>query len=203
MSGETLPVATGPPCFNRPMLRPDFPIETARLTLRPFEAGDLDGLYAIQSRPDVARYLYWEPRDREQVRQALGIKIRQCALDDEGQVLNVAVIRRETGALMGDANLQWISREHRQGEIGYSFNPECHGRGFATEAAEVMLRLGFEGLKLHRIVGRLDARNEASARVLKRLGMRHEAHLVQNEFVKGEWADEAIYAMLEDEWLAR
>ena len=51
-----------------------------------------------------------------------------------------------------------------------------------------------------RITGRLDARNAASGRVLERLGMRHEAHLIENEWVKGEWTDEAIYAVLAREW---
>lgn len=63
-----------------------------------------------------------------------------------------------------------------------------------------MLRLGFDGLNLHRITGRLDARNTASARVLEKLGMRREAHLIDNEHVKGEWASELIYAMLAREW---
>lgn len=80
------------------------------------------------------------------------------------------------------------------------FHPEFGGRGYATEAAAVMLRLGFGDLGLHRITGRLDARNTASARVLERLGMRREAHFVQNEIVKGEWTGELVYAMTEDEW---
>ncbi|MCW2947645.1 MAG: GCN5-related N-acetyltransferase, partial [Actinoallomurus sp.] len=92
---------------------------------------------------------------------------------------------------------------HRQGEVGYIFHPDHGGRGYATEAAEVVLRLGFEELGLHRIVGRLDGRNTASARVLERLGLRREAHFVQNELVKGEWTDEVVYAMLADEWRAR
>ena len=50
------------------------------------------------------------------------------------------------------------------------------------------------------IIARLDARNTASARVLEHLGMRREAHFVQNEFFKGEWSDELVYAMLNDEW---
>jgi RimJ/RimL family protein N-acetyltransferase len=64
-----------------------------------------------------------------------------------------------------------------------------------------MLRLGFDHLGLHRIVGRLDARNTASARVLEKLGMRREAHLIDNEHVKGEWSSEMIYAMLATEWM--
>ncbi len=93
--------------------------------------------------------------------------------------------------------------QHQQGEIGYTFNPAYHGRGLATETALALLRLGFEGLGLHRITGHLDARNTASARVLERAGMRREAHLVENEFVKGEWSDELVYAMLRSEWEAR
>ncbi|MUN37319.1 GNAT family N-acetyltransferase [Actinomadura litoris] len=185
------------------MLRPTYPIETERLALRPFREGDLDGLYAYQSLPEVARFLYWEPRNLEESRSFLQQKMGASTVEREGDWLVLAVVWRETGALIGEVNLQWRSREHRQGEIGYILNPQYHRKGFATEAAEAVLRLGFEGLGLHRVVGRLDGRNAASARVLKRLGMRREAHLLQNEMVKGEWTDEVVYAMLEDEWKAR
>jgi RimJ/RimL family protein N-acetyltransferase len=74
--------------------------------------------------------------------------------------------------------------------------------GYATEASAVMVELAFSTLGAHRVSGRLDARNDASARVLERLGMRREGHLVENEYVKGEWTDEALYAVLEVEWRA-
>ncbi|GAA2169620.1 GNAT family N-acetyltransferase [Actinomadura napierensis] len=185
------------------MLRPTFPIETERLSLRPFREDDLEGLYAYQSLPEVARFLYWEPRDREESRSFLREKMAASSLEKEGDWLVLAIEWRASGDLVGEVNLQWRSREHRQGEIGYILNPAFHGRGIATEAAEAVLRLGFEGLGLHRIVGRLDGRNAASARVLERLGMRREAHLLQNEMVKGEWTDEVIYAMLSGEWQER
>ena len=63
--------------------------------------------------------------------------------------------------------------------------------------------MGFELLGLHRIIARCDARNGASARVMERLGMRREGHLVENEFIKGEWTDELLYALLEQEWRSR
>ncbi|MCO6000245.1 GNAT family N-acetyltransferase [Actinoallomurus rhizosphaericola] len=185
------------------MLKPDYPIVTERLLLRPYTPADLDALHDIQSRPEVARYLYWDARDRDEVREALQRKIASSVIGDENGELQLAVVLPESGTLIGDVVLMWTSREHRQGEVGYVFHPDHGGRGYATEAAEVMLRLGFEGLGLHRLVGRLDGRNTASARVLERLGMRREAHLIQNEIVKGEWTDEVIYAMLEDEWRAR
>jgi RimJ/RimL family protein N-acetyltransferase len=182
------------------MLKPDYPLRTPRLTLRPYTAGDFDALYDLQSRPEVTRYLLYGIRDRAAVRASLEQKISAAVLAEEGSNLTLAVVLPETGTLIGDVMLFWLSREHEQGEIGYVFHPDHGGKGYATEAARVMLRLGFGELGLHRIVGRIDARNAASARVLDRLGMRREAHFVQNEIIKGEWTDEVVYAMLEDEW---
>lgn len=185
------------------MLRPGYPLMSARLTLRPYTESDLDALYDIQSRPEVTRYLLFGVRDRGQVRESLRERARATTLENEGDNLTLAVVLPETGDVIGDVVLFWTSREHRQGEIGYIFHPDHGGKGYATEAAEVMLRLGFEELGLHRVVGRLNGRNTASARVLERLGMRREAHFTHSRIVKGEWVDEVVYAMLEDEWRAR
>ena len=80
------------------------------------------------------------------------------------------------------------------------FHPDLQGRAWRGEAATAMLRLGFEHFGLHRIIGRCDARNEASAALMRRLGMRQEAHFVQNEIFKGDWGDELVFAMLALEW---
>jgi len=182
------------------MLRPDYPVATERLHLRPFAPEDLDALAAIFGDPDVVRYLYFDVRDRDELRGVLAEKQQRAVLVKEGDALNLAAVLRDTGELVGDMTLFWRSQEHRQGEVGYIFNPVHAGRGYATEATRAMLRIGFEDLGLHRICGRLDARNGASARVLERVGMRREAHLVENERFKGEWADELVYAMLDREW---
>ncbi|GGP09494.1 GNAT family N-acetyltransferase [Nonomuraea glycinis] len=182
------------------MLKPDYPITTDRLLLRPFTPHDLHPLYAYESRPDVTRHLYWGPRDLDTTRTFLDKKISRTALLHEGDAIDLAITQRDTGDLIGNCLLIWTSQEHRQGEIGYILNPTHHGHGYAPEAAREMLRLGFDHLGLHRIVGRLDARNTASARVLEKLGMRREAHLIDNGHVKGEWSSEMIYAMLATEW---
>ncbi|GII82729.1 N-acetyltransferase [Sphaerisporangium siamense] len=170
------------------------------MLLRPFTMDDLDALYSFHSRPDVARFLYWDARTREETRAALKNKIGWAELREGGDALNIGAELRETGALVGDLTLFWRSAEHRQGEIGFVFHPDHHGRGLATEASREILRLGFEDLGLHRIYGRCDARNTPSARLMERLGMRREAHHVENEIFKGEWSDELVYAMLRREW---
>lgn len=185
------------------MLRPDYPIKTTRLLLRPFAESDLDALHAYQQLPEVARYLMWPPRDREAATTALRYRIEHRSLEKEGDVLVLAVEHQETGALLGDVNLAWVSESDRTGEIGFVFDPRHQGQGYAREAAVEMLRLGFDQMGLHRVIARADARNEASAKLMTRLGLRKEAHFVKNEYVKGEWTDEVVYALLAEEWQVR
>ncbi|HET7450375.1 MAG TPA: GNAT family protein [Gaiellaceae bacterium] len=76
------------------------------------------------------------------------------------------------------------------------------GKGFATEAARAVVDWAFATAGMHRVVGRTEARNAASARVLEKLGMRLEAHFVENEWVKNEWQSELVYSVLDREWSA-
>jgi len=178
-----------------------YPVVTERLELRPFVESDLDGLYDMQRRPEVARYLFWEARSREETRVALAAKLAVTTLTAEGDHLCLAVVHRESGRLVGDFQLEWLSGGHHRAEIGFVTNPDHAGHGYATEAGREMLRLGFEVYGFHRIVGLCDGKNTPSMRLMARLGMRREAYFVQSEMFKGEWTDLAVYAMLRDEWL--
>jgi RimJ/RimL family protein N-acetyltransferase len=186
------------------------PLTTERLVLRPFESGDLDALADLQSRPEVARYLYWEPRTRRQVKAALKRKLACTQIVREGDIVNLAVALKASdgrpatgGPMIGDVLLIYTSATHQQAELGYVFHPDWHGHGYATEAAASLVDLAFDQLGVHRVFAHLDARNERSARLLERLGLRREAHLVQNEWVKGEWTDDVVYAVLATEWANR
>ena len=102
--------------------------------------------------------------------------------------------------VIGDCAIKVISIDNRQGEIGFTLNPQYQGKGFATEAAKAILSFGFQQLNLHRITAICDVRNKPSYRLMERLGMRQEAHFRQNCLVKGEWCDEFVYAILKQEW---
>jgi RimJ/RimL family protein N-acetyltransferase len=186
------------------VLKPEYPIVTDRLLLRPLEApDDVEAMVAYQSRPDVCRYIPYEPRNAEQITERLTSPDRnRSVLDEPGQALAVGVVRQDTGELIGDLMLFWTSAEHRSGEIGYVLHPDHHGHGYATEASAALLELAFAGLDLHRVIARIDERNDASAGVLRRLGMRQEARLVENEWFKGEWSTEIDFAILQSEWRA-
>jgi len=181
--------------------RPEYPIRTQRLLLRPYQPGDTDAVYAYHRLPETARYLENEPMSLAEAKALVTRRIGSATLASVGEALNLVVELAKTRAVVGDCVLFWCGEG--QAEVGYVLNPAYYGHGYATEAVGVMLRLGFEDLGLHRIAARCDARNTASARVMERAGLRREAHLVQSEFVKGEWTDELIYAILRREWQAR
>jgi RimJ/RimL family protein N-acetyltransferase len=151
------------------------------------------------SRPEVARWTYWEPRSVEEVSRALDRQVNQ----DRSQELALVAELRDSGEMVGHLTLSLGPPEHRHGEIGFMFHPDHQGRGYATEAARALIALAFETYDLHRVSGRLEVRNVASARVLEKLGMRREADLIENEWVKGEWQSEAVYALLAREWRAQ
>lgn len=157
-------------------------------------------MFAYLSRADVHRYLYSVPLARRGLAREMRRLGSRDRLERGGDALQLAIRVGERGPLVGHVVLGWLSAEHRQGEVGYVLNPAFGGQGFATEAARAMLGVGFEGLALHRIVARADARNSASIRVMERLGMAREAHLIENEFVKGEWTDEVVYALRARDW---
>lgn len=187
------------------MLAPTYPIETERLLLRPLDpTNDVEALHAYQSLPEVCRYVPFEPRTREQIAERLRDPERvRWALLEPGQALDLAIVLKESGELIGDVLLMW--HDTTNAEVGYVVHPAHHGHGYATEAARAMLALAFDpayGLALHRVTARIDQRNPASAAVLTKLGMRQEAVLVENEWFKGEWSTEVDFAILDREWRA-
>ena len=188
--------------IGRVQLRPDYPVVTERLRLRPLTPADIPALLVYRGDPEVCRYLPFEPMTAEVLEVRLEGPLGNTALTDEGQALTLGAELADTGELIGDVILFHRSEVNRHAEIGYVFSPAVTGRGLATEACRAVLGLAFGELGAHRVTALLDARNDASARMAARLGMRLEAHHVRDDWFKGEWSDTLIYAILEDEWTA-
>ena len=179
---------------------PELPIRTERLVIRAFEREDVEPLLAIQSDPVAVRYVPYPPRDRAAVAAVLQRKIANTALRREGDLIELAVVLGEDGDLIGDVLLALRSVEHETLEVGYIFAPASGGRGYATEAVRATVDLAFGPLGARRIIARVDDRNAASCALLNRLGFRLEAHLIENEWLKGELTNEFDYALLAREW---
>lgn len=177
----------------------NFPIATDRLVLRPYAPDDLSDLHNYHALEEVARYQYWEQRDRTAMEAHVQKCLGQQEISQDQDVLALVVEVQGAGRVIGDLFFAIRDREARQGEIGFSFHPDFQGRGYASEAAGRLMRLGFETYGMHRIFGRCDARNAGSARLMERLGMRKEAHFREHAIFKGGWDEEFVFAILESE----
>jgi RimJ/RimL family protein N-acetyltransferase len=180
---------------------PALPVRTDRLLLREFRPDDFDALLPFHSDPENVRYVPYEPRTPDQMQEALHKKIAGTTLAGAGEHLDLAVGLHD-GPVVGDLVVMLHAVEHDTVEVGWIFDPAHAGRGYATEAVRALLDLVFNDLQARRAVARVDARNTASLRLCERVGMRREAHLVENEVFKGELSSEIDFGLLSREWPA-
>jgi ribosomal-protein-alanine N-acetyltransferase len=115
-----------------------------------------------------------------------------------GEAVILAVTLRDSGELVGSIEMR-ITAEHRRGDLGYWTGPPHWGRGYATEAADALVRWSFATLGLHRVFAAHFSRNPASGAVLRRIGMRHEGTLRSHVPRWGALEDLEVYGMLADE----
>lgn len=179
---------------------PDLPIETARLVLRSFEKSDLDAVMAYYGLPEVQRYLDWKARDRVECKAALDAMCTQRRLTRPGDTVTFAVERQSDNALIGQVSLRWTDATAAQAELRFVFNPLYRRQGYASEAVRAALDIGFGSFNFHRVFARCGADNQRSARLMRGLGMRLEAHYREHALFQGDWDEELHFAILDREW---
>jgi RimJ/RimL family protein N-acetyltransferase len=177
-------------------------LETSRLLLRPFAERDADAFSRYRSDPEVARYQGWDaPYPIEQARRFVA---EMAALHPgiPGEWYQLALELKSGGEMIGDVAFQFLKEAPRQAEIGFTLAHPYQGQGYAGEAVRRLLAYLFDALGLHRVRANTDPANTASARLLRRAGMRHEGRFVDSLWFKGAWASEDWYAILRSEWQA-
>ena len=173
-------------------------LTTARLVLRPFRDADRREVFELHSNARVMRY--WDSAPWRDETQADRFLARCRALSDNEAGARVAVERRDTGRFIGWIGLQHWDHDNRSANLGYVFAEHAWGQGYATEAGRALLEWGFDVMDLNRVSAQTDTRNEASARVLTKLGFTLEGILRENVIVDGEVSDDATYSLLRREW---
>jgi len=176
-------------------MRVDVTLETARLRIRPYSEADIAELVPLIGARQVAATTgrIPHPYTVEDARQFL------AKIENEPEV-RLAITLRGDGRMIGGIGLRLIE-QHQQAELGYWLGVPYWGKGYATEAAQEMLRYGFEQLNLHRIFATQFKNNSASGKVLKKLGMRHEGCQRQHFRKWDQFVDLELYGILREEWL--
>lgn len=175
-------------------------IKTERLILRPFEKADLEAVLTYYSLPDVQRYLEWKARDGAEAKEAFDGMRKQTRLTRPGDALTLAIVRKTDARVIGHVTLRWTDATAAQGEIRFAIAPPMRRKGYGAEAVRAVITYGFDEYRLHRIFARTAGANEASARLLRDLGMRLEAHYREHALFHGDWDEELHFAILDREW---
>ncbi len=166
--------------------------------LRPATAADADAMFAYRSMPQVARWMTQLPTDAEAWRADIGRR--------HPYALMILLDREPIGDLFLKTEDAWAQAEVRDratdvcAEIGWCLAPAHEGHGYATEAVRELLTIAFDGLGLRRVFANCFADNDPSWRLMERLGMRREAHTVQDTLGRdGTWYDGLMYALRAEE----
>ena len=169
-------------------------LKTERLTLRKMGQSDLDDVYEYASCPEVSEYLLWLPHpDKAFTKSYLKNIEKRYKL---AEFYDYAIEYR--GKMIGTVGFTSLYPEHQRGEIGFVLNKSYWGLGLGREAAERLIKYGFEVLELERIEALFIDGNERSERLLYSLGMQKEGTLKSYMQVKGRARDISIAAITKD-----
>jgi [ribosomal protein S5]-alanine N-acetyltransferase len=177
-------------------------LATERLVLRPLVVEDAAAVALRAGDKRVARYLIAVPSPYP-VSLAMRWIMARVAWWPHGRGVTLAIARRDLPrALLGTVSLRRYARD-RRAELGYWLGAEAWGEGFATEAADALVDFGFRELELSRVYAQVIDGNNASCRVLDKLGMMNEG-VRRRHIRKGKkLCDVIMYGLLRDEWLDR
>src|SRR5260370_1268650 len=148
------------------------PLQTERLTLRLHARSDIPALMPVIGAGEVASTTLRIPHPYAEADAQDFIAGTQEELLN-GSGLRLGIVLRESDTLCGGVGLR-IESDHRRAELGYWIGVPYWGKGYATEAAMALVQYGFETLGLYRIFASHFPHNLASARSLRKIGMRHE-----------------------------
>ncbi len=172
-------------------------IITDRLCINELCLQDASVLYEYRSHKDVSLFQGWIPLNIDESQNFI-IRNASTLFNQNDSWFQLAIRLRDTNQLVGDIGLHFI--DSYQVEIGFTIAPDHQCKGFGSEAVIAVLSMLFNHLNKHRVFASVDPCNQASMNLLKKIGMRQEAHFRKSLFWRGEWVDDVVFAVLRSEW---
>ena len=173
-------------------------LETDRLILRGMRVSDAEDMYEYACRPSVTEYLTWDPHTSEDMTREYLTYVGQRYRT--GDFYDWSMVCRADGRMIGTCGFTSFNCPADSAEIGYVLNPAYQGQGLATEAVRRVLRFGFEELSLHRIEAHFIQGNDASRRLMERVGMTFEGYARESMKIKGRYRTIGTCAILRGEF---
>lgn len=177
-------------------------LESERLIFRKFSQSDFPVVYDWLSNIENMKYRSSEPKTEKEAHQYLDWAI-SCAEAEICVNFRYAVVRKKDNALIGSCELYYTDKD--PAELAWELHRDYWSQGYGTEIGRTLLHLGFDILKLRRIIADCNTLNRGSWRIMELIGMRREAHFVKsyrgNSALNNAWCDKYQYAILRDEYL--
>lgn len=177
----------------------DFPrLETERFILRKEEEIDRHDIFELYSIESVVKHMPFTPFIS--VEDAVDEMNWYKKIFKEQSGLRWMIEDRESKKVIGTCGFLNYEKIHNRIEIGYDLSPDFWGKGIMTEVAKCIIDFGFLRMKINKIEAKVEPENEASIRLMHKLGFHKEGVLRQHKFEKGKYIDLAIFSMLKSEY---
>lgn len=173
-------------------------LESETLLLRPITDTDNTAVFAYRSDAATNQYQGFIPKSLDEVDAFIARNPTEW--DTPNTWFQLVILERETNTLVGDVGVHFIGKAGQQCEIGCTINKNYQGQGYAPHAMKLIINHLFGALNKQRIIASVDPRNTPSLRLLERLGFRKEAHFKKSLYLNGQWVDDMVYALLQDDW---
>ncbi len=175
--------------------------KTERLIIRPISMDDKKTIYVYRADPETSKYLSLVPNSEEDIEEF--IEKSSSVLNVPGTWFQFVIIEKLNNQVIGDIGIHFLETdpENKQVEIGYTLDSKYRGKGYAIEALTVIINYLINSLSKRRITASIDPINQASIKLIERLGFRKEAHFIESLFFHGKWVDDVVYAILAKEWI--
>jgi len=173
-------------------------METDRLILRKISLADEEEIFSYASIPEVSKYVSWECHETiEDTREFINLTLERYSKDEAGEW---ALVLKNTNRIIGIAGFVQYRKEHKSIEVGYVLARDYWRQGFAAEAVQRLIRFAFTEMSLNRVEAVHFPDNEASGRVMQKVGMTYEGLMREKVFIKGHFQDLKQYAIIKKDW---
>ncbi len=174
--------------------------ETDRLLLRQLTLSDVKDFLEYRSDEAVAKYQGWDIISDEKEAYDYLEAYSKNKPGVMGEWATIGIELKSDNKLIGDLGIKTHQFSTEHGEIGFTIARNFWQKGYGKEAVTALINYAFTELKMHRITGVSNVANVASQKLMEAIGMRREGHFTKNIWFKGDWKDEYLYAILEEEW---
>ncbi|MEU4229640.1 GNAT family protein [Nonomuraea sp. NPDC026600] len=175
-------------------------LATSRLSIREFTPADVDALLAIYGDPQVAEHMSFDPRTRDQVENSIAGVMAAARAEPRMDYSLAAVLPSDDLVAFARIAIDVGHPLQSSAQIGFALRADRWGEGLGAEVVQLLLRLGFDELGVHRIWGARSRLNEVSARVMTKLGMVEEGVIRGHLNLADGWRDSIVHSVLAPEW---